>query len=65
MLELAEAAGGQVIPSVDAWLATVDRTPSAREAQRELQVWNSPLVLLLFLLLVSMDCFVRKRQGLV
>jgi hypothetical protein len=31
---------------------------------RELEVWNSPAVLLLFTALVSLDCFLRKRQGL-
>ena len=65
MKELATAAGGQVIPSLDTWLASVDTTPSARPAVRDLQVWNSPLVLILFLLLVCLDCYVRKRQGLV
>ena len=31
---------------------------------RDLEVWNSWPVLLLFLALVSADCYLRKRQGL-
>jgi hypothetical protein len=65
MAKLAAAAGGRVIQSPDAWLQPADTTPASRPAVRDLQVWNSPLALILFLLLVSIDCFVRKRQGLV
>ena len=64
MAKLAEASGGTVIGSLDDWLTRVEASASTREARRELQVWNSPLVLILFLLLVSLDCYVRKRQGL-
>jgi hypothetical protein len=64
MRQFAAAAGGAVMPSVSGWLEGVDTSPSARGALRNLPLWNSPLVLLLFLALVSIDCYVRKRQGL-
>jgi hypothetical protein len=65
MERLALAAGGEVIPTnFESWLKTVDREPTQKPALRELEVWNSPLMLLLFIGLVSADCYIRKRQGL-
>jgi len=65
MERLAKAAGGEVIPAdLDAWLAQASMTPAHKPAAGSLKVWNSPLVLLLFLALVSLDCYIRKRQGL-
>ena len=65
MQSLAEAADGTVIESLDPWLDGVDKTPSTREVVRDLQIWNSPMALLLFLGLLCADCYIRKRQGLV
>jgi len=62
--DLAEATGGQVIGDIETWLETVPRAASTRQAVRELQVWNSPAVVVLFLLLLCADCYLRKRQGL-
>lgn len=64
MAAFAEAAKGTVVRSVDAWLQTVDTSPSTRPETHDLAVWNSPAMVLLFLLLVCADCYVRKRQGL-
>ena len=64
MALLAKEAGGDLIESVDEWLKQADTTPSTRDAVRYVQVWNSPLALLLFLLAVCLDCYLRKRQGL-
>ena len=64
MKVLTDAAGGELINSVNDWLNGIDLNPSSREAKRELQVWNSPAVVLLLLLLVCWDCYLRKRQGL-
>jgi len=64
MKVLTDAAGGELIDSVNDWLNGIDLNPSSREAKRELQVWNSPAVVLLLLLLVCWDCYLRKRQGL-
>jgi hypothetical protein len=65
MRRFAAAAEGNVITGpLDDWLARIDRSPAERPARRELEVWNSPALLLLFVLLVSADCYLRKRQGL-
>jgi hypothetical protein len=65
MERFALAAGGEVMPTnFDNWLARVDLEPTRKPAVREVEVWNSPLVLLLFIALVSADCYLRKRQGL-
>lgn len=64
METLANASGGNIILNLDSWLLGLETAPSTHAAQRELQVWNSPAVFLLFLLLACADCYLRKRQGL-
>lgn len=64
MQALADAAGGRVIASVDEWLKGVNMKPETRVETRNLQVWNSPLMLLVLFGLVCADCHVRKREGL-
>jgi hypothetical protein len=64
MVRLAAAAGGQVVEDPAAWMKDVDRRPVVDPAVRDLEVWNSPAILVLFILLVCADCYVRKRQGL-
>ena len=64
MAALATAAGGTLFTNVDDYLAQTRRAPTTVAARRALPVWNSPLALLLFLLLVAADCYLRKRQGL-
>lgn len=64
MQSLAKAAGGEVISSMDSWLASAAKMGSIQPAVRDLQVWNSPLALLAFLVMLSADCYIRKRQGL-
>lgn len=64
MAALAAAAGGEVIAATDDWLARTRRTPATAVSQRTLSVWNSPLVMILFIGLVALDCYLRKRQGL-
>lgn len=61
---LTKAAAGEIIPDLGPWLATADTQPAGKAAVRDLEAWNSPLALLLFILLVSAECYVRKRQGL-
>ena len=66
MEQLVSAARGTIAPeNISAWLDAFDYQPAQVRAQRDLQVWNSPLVLILFLGLVCLDCYLRKRQGLV
>ncbi|MFM9194222.1 MAG: hypothetical protein ACKOWG_00475, partial [Planctomycetia bacterium] len=65
MRRFARAADGEVLSSSLAqWARSVDLVPAERTVHRELEVWNSPAVLLAFLTLVGLDCFLRKRQGL-
>jgi hypothetical protein len=64
MKALADAAGGTLVDDPAAWARQVDRRPVTWQAIRDLELWNSPAVLLLFILLVSADCYIRKRQGL-
>lgn len=65
MARLVEGAGGETVSGpVDSWLKTVDTQPTHQTVTRDLEVWNSWPVLLLFLGLVMVDCYMRKRQGL-
>jgi hypothetical protein len=65
MERLANAAGGTVGSSGDPGIAgKLDARPVRKAAVRDLQVWNSPAVVLLFVLFLSADCYLRKRQGL-
>jgi hypothetical protein len=65
MKEFAHSAGGETITaSIGDWLNVVDREPAHQTATRGVEVWNSWLVLVVFLFLVSADCYLRKRQGL-
>ncbi len=64
MDQLARAAGGRVVDDLTAWLRQAGTAPSLRPETHEIAVWNSPGLLVLFLLLICADCFVRKRQGL-
>jgi hypothetical protein len=66
MKRLVKAADGELVEGgVAPWLQTVDMRPARQSVERDLEVWNSPLVLVAFIVLVSLDCWVRKRQGMV
>jgi hypothetical protein len=66
MQRLVKAAGGELVDgSVGSWIESTAIQPARRLVERDLEVWNSPLVLAAFLLLVCVDCWVRKRQGMV
>jgi hypothetical protein len=62
---LVEAAEGEIVEDTETWLRSVDVQPARKPAVRDLEAWNSPLLLLLFMLFVCVDCYLRKRQGLV
>jgi hypothetical protein len=65
MARLTQGTEGEIMAgSVDEWLAEVDMRPAQPTVTRDLEVWNSWPVLLLFLALASADCYLRKRQGL-
>ncbi|MFZ4394070.1 MAG: hypothetical protein ACOYOU_00425 [Kiritimatiellia bacterium] len=65
MKALAAAAGGTVVENLATWAKQTDRRPVTAPASRDLELWNSPGILVLFILLVCLDCWVRKRHGLV
>ena len=65
MRALADAAGGVVVDDLAVWANQADTRPVTEPSARDLVLWNSPAVLVLFILLVSADCYVRKRHGLV
>ncbi len=64
MEKLTKAAAGELIEDLPAWLAKTRMQPILRSAECDLEVWNSPLILILFILLVCADCYIRKRAGL-
>jgi hypothetical protein len=64
MARLAAAAGGQVVENLPAWIQGVDRQPVTDAVARDLELWNAPAILFLFIALICADCYVRKRQGL-
>lgn len=66
MEQLVATARGRIAPAkASTWLNSLNYEPAHITVERDLQVWNSPLVLVLFLGLVCLDCYLRKRQGLV
>ena len=64
MQALTAAAGGAVVDDIADWAKRADVRPVTAPAARDLELWNSQAILVLFLLLVCADCYVRKRQGL-
>jgi len=64
MTRLAGSARGEVTEKFATWLEKADLSPAHRTVQREVEIWNSPLVLIAFFLLICTDCYLRKRQGL-
>jgi hypothetical protein len=64
MTNLVQVTGGQLVDNLPAWAKQADRRPVTDAVVRDLEVWNSPGILVLFILLVCADCYVRKRQGL-
>ena len=65
MTILTKSADGEIIDSVNEWLEIVDQQPASLVTERNLEVWSSPLMMILFIILISVDCYIRKRQGLV
>jgi hypothetical protein len=57
--------GGTVVEDLKAWAKGVDVGPLTEPVARDLEMWNSPAIMVLFILLVCVDCYVRKRRGMV
>lgn len=64
--ELAEATGGVSVrpDELDKLMAAIDVTPEHAQELAVVPLWNHPLTLLAFILVVCLDCLVRKRGGL-
>ena len=67
MTEFAKATGGQAFAASDAdgLLKSLDLTPRRVSETVTVAVWNLPLTMALMILLVCLDCWLRKRRGLV
>ena len=67
MEEFAARTGGQAFNSdqMDALLEKLDLVGHHVTRSYAIAVWNLPAVLVLFIVLVSLDCLIRKRRGLV
>ncbi len=67
MAELAAATGGRAIaPDAVADLATtIDLAPRLVRRPATIALWNLPLTLVLLLTVVCLDCWLRKRRGMV
>lgn len=67
MTTFATATGGKAFAAADAnaLLASIDLTPRLVAETATVAVWNLPLTMILLILLVCLDCWLRKRRGMV
>jgi len=67
MTEFAKATGGQAFSAADAGslLQSLDLTPRRVNETAVVALWNLPLTMVLMILLVCLDCWLRKRRGMV
>jgi len=67
MTALADATGGRMYTpdQVDALLNKLDLSPRHDARTYTVAVWNRPLVMILIIITVSLDCLIRKRRGMV
>lgn len=67
MTSFATATGGRAFEAADsaALLSSLDLTPRRVTETAVVAVWNLPLVMVLLIALVCLDCWLRKRRGMV
>ncbi len=67
MTAFATATGGQAFNAADAdaFLKSIDLTPRIVAETATVAVWNLPLTMILLIILVCLDCWLRKRRGMV
>ncbi|MBM4041802.1 MAG: hypothetical protein FJ290_25165 [Planctomycetes bacterium] len=67
MAELAKATGGQSFTPAEAAtrLAELPITPRRVTQTSTIALWNLPVTMVLLIALVALDCFIRKRRGMV
>jgi hypothetical protein len=66
MSQLAEATKGVSVDSenIPALIAALDLEPKYEQDTADVPLWNHPLTIILFILVVCLDCLIRKRGGL-
>jgi uncharacterized membrane protein len=66
MSQLAKATNGVSVESknIAALLAALDVEPKYEQDTADVPLWNHPLTIILFILVVCLDCLIRKRGGL-
>lgn len=67
MTDFAQASGGRVFRPADgeALVKSLDLTPRRVSETAVVAVWNLPLTMALMIALVCLDCWLRKRRGMV
>ena len=67
MSDFAQATGGRAFRAADseALLKSLDLTPRRVSETAVVAVWNLPLTMTLMIALVCLDCWLRKRRGMV
>ena len=67
MARFATATGGRAFrpDEADALLAAVKTSPRRVTQTVTIALWNLPLAVVLLIAIVSIDCFIRKRRGMV
>lgn len=67
MRDFAQATGGRVFASAEAstLLESLDLTPRRVSESAVVAVWNLPLTMALMIAVVCLDCWLRKRRGMV
>lgn len=66
MAKFARATGGESFLAADAkaLLDKVDLTPVAQTRPATVALWNLPITLIVFIAVVCVDCYIRKRRGM-
>ena len=67
MTAFAKATGGHALAAADSGelLSTLDLTPRRVMENAVVAIWNLPLTMALLIALVCLDCWLRKRRGMV
>ena len=67
MTEFAQASGGHAFAAADgdSLLTSLDLTPRRIPETAVVAVWNLPLTMTLMIALVCLDCWLRRRRGMV
>src|SRR5689334_7211324 len=64
--KLASAGGGKYYQpdELAKWMKSLPDNPLVIRSEQEIELWNAPIFLWLFIIPLSIEWFVRKRKGL-